>query len=42
MNRKRWLVGVATVAALTLIAAACSSDTSSSGPDTGTASRGLT
>ena len=29
MNRKRWVVGVATVAILTLIAAACSSDSSS-------------
>ena len=38
MSRKRWLVGVATVAILTLIAAACSSDSSSGGSDTGTAS----
>ena len=38
MSRKRWLVGIATVAILTLIAAACSSDSSSGGSDTGTAS----
>jgi hypothetical protein len=38
MSRKRWLVGAATVAILTLIAAACSSDSSSGGSDTGTAS----
>ena len=38
MNRKRWVVGVATVAILTLIAAACSSDSSSGASDTGTTS----
>jgi len=40
MNRKRWVAGVATVAILALVAAACSNDSSSGGSDTGTTSAG--
>jgi hypothetical protein len=40
MNGKRWTTGLALVAALTLVAAACSSDTTPSGTGTTTASAG--
>jgi hypothetical protein len=42
MSRKRWMVGLATVAALAMVAAACSSDGTpdATGTDTGAASTG--